>query len=97
MPLPNLLSQSIRFGLVPICLCTLLLAGCGGDGSGGGGGPSISPAIATGAFHTCALLTTGAVRCWGFESFGQLGHDATADIGDGVGDSITVAGDVPVQ
>ncbi len=38
--------------------------------------------IAAGARHTCALLTTGDVRCWGAGDRGQLGYANTENIGD---------------
>ena len=38
--------------------------------------------VATGFRHTCALLDTNAVRCWGLGVGGQLGYGNTADIGD---------------
>ena len=43
------------------------------------GGPAA--AISAGS-HTCARLTSGAVRCWGPGSFGRLGYASTDDIGD---------------
>jgi alpha-tubulin suppressor-like RCC1 family protein len=50
--------------------------------------------VATGASHTCAVLSTGAVRCWGNGSSGQLGYASTASIGDN--QTPASAGDVNV-
>jgi alpha-tubulin suppressor-like RCC1 family protein len=51
-------------------------------------------ALAAGAAHTCALIGTGSVRCWGFGLSGQLGYGNTASIGDD--ETPSSAGDVPV-
>lgn len=53
-------------------------------------------AVSTGGTHTCALLESGAVRCWGAGGFGRLGYNNTNGVGDGVGVSIITAGDVPI-
>ena len=50
--------------------------------------------IAAGNLHTCALLNTGNVRCWGSPSNGQLGYGNTNNIGDD--ESPAGAGDIPV-
>lgn len=41
--------------------------------------------IATGYTHSCALTTDGEVKCWGANTYGQLGIGNTTDIGTTVG------------
>jgi alpha-tubulin suppressor-like RCC1 family protein len=62
------------------------------------GQPAI--AVAAGGTHTCALLTDGAVRCWGGNNLGQLGSaksDSIIALADGLarlelgGEAIQVA------
>jgi alpha-tubulin suppressor-like RCC1 family protein len=38
--------------------------------------------IALGDYHTCALLSTGAIRCWGLNNYGQLGYGNSQNMGD---------------
>ncbi|HVY32034.1 MAG TPA: hypothetical protein VHB79_36110 [Polyangiaceae bacterium] len=37
-------------------------------------------AVANGPFHTCAVLDDSSVRCWGYNSYGQLGRGNQDDI-----------------
>jgi alpha-tubulin suppressor-like RCC1 family protein len=56
------------------------------------GGPAVY--IAAGGFHTCAVLDTGALRCWGHNDTGQLGYGHENTIGDT--ETPGSAGDVPL-
>ena len=38
-------------------------------------------ALALGSYHTCALLTSGNVVCWGQNAWGQLGIESTTSVG----------------
>jgi len=50
--------------------------------------------LSAGSMHTCALLDTGRVRCWGHGADGRLGYGNTLDIGDD--ETPAAAGDVDV-
>ena len=66
------------------------LASTAGDVPLGG----VAVQVAVGGTHTCAVLDTGAIRCWGLGSYGRLGYGNTETIGDD--EYPSDAGDVPL-
>jgi len=52
--------------------------------------------ITAGNLHTCALLETGTVRCWGYGVNGQLGYNNANNVGYSAATSIVNSGDVDV-
>ena len=38
-------------------------------------------AVAAGLRHTCAVLDTGELKCWGDGGNGKLGYDSTSSVG----------------
>ena len=44
-------------------------------------------AVDAGDYHTCAILDTGQLRCWGHNASGQLGQGNINDIGDNPGET----------
>ncbi len=66
----------------------------GSSGGGGGGGGDDGDdklafkdsKIAAGIYHTAAILDNGSVKCWGRNSYGQLGYGDTNHRGDGAGE-----------
>ena len=50
--------------------------------------------VAAGSTHTCALLASASVRCWGSGGQGRLGYGNTITIGDD--ETPASAGDVPM-
>jgi len=73
-----------------VAACALLLLGSGAGGLAGVAGaeqasePAAAPAggLDIGSYHSCAVLSTRDVRCWGYGINGQLGYGNTATIGD---------------
>jgi alpha-tubulin suppressor-like RCC1 family protein len=51
-------------------------------------------AISAGGTHTCALLDNGSVRCWGSDTYGQLGYCSTSNVGESSGSTPDTAGPV---
>jgi alpha-tubulin suppressor-like RCC1 family protein len=58
------------------------------------GANRIAKAIAAGGAHTCAILDTGLVRCWGQGRYGQLGYGNEDDVGDDEDPDFATVGNV---
>jgi len=54
-------------------------AGSGTAGTGGSGSCQVAN-ISAADGHTCVVLTTGSVRCWGRNDSGQIGNGAAMDL-----------------
>jgi alpha-tubulin suppressor-like RCC1 family protein len=57
-------------------------------------GGSLAVAVGAGRYHTCAVLDTGGLRCWGNNSQGELGQGGNATVGNDPGE-YTVPVDLP--
>jgi alpha-tubulin suppressor-like RCC1 family protein len=40
--------------------------------------------VSAGAYHSCATMTDGTARCWGYNAYGQLGNGTGASSNEGV-------------
>ncbi|MEM9467110.1 MAG: S-layer homology domain-containing protein [Actinomycetota bacterium] len=49
-------------------------------------GSPLAGSITAGEAHTCALLNSGTIRCWGLNDLGQLGYGDTENRGDELGE-----------
>ncbi len=56
------------------------------EGNEAPGAPLAARSISSGAEHSCAILPSGRVKCWGRNTAGQLGQDSTDTLGDSAGE-----------
>src|SRR5262245_41774533 len=76
----------------------------GGDGGvgadGGSAGDTTGPprvlAVTGGQLHTCAILESGTLKCWGNAFYGQIGTDDNNNVGDMFGEMGDTLQPVPV-
>jgi alpha-tubulin suppressor-like RCC1 family protein len=54
-------------------------------------------AVATGGGHSCAVTTTGQVKCWGSNTFGQLGNNDATFTNSAVPVTVVSAANVPLS
>jgi len=55
------------------------------------------PILAIGAFHNCAQLWDGTLRCWGGNQSGQLGRGDEQNVGNGIGPSVADNPRIPLD
>ena len=55
-------------------------------GTDSSGNNLTAKSMSCGLHHTCAVLSDDTIKCWGYNSKGQLGQGNTATIGDGAGE-----------
>ena len=53
--------------------------------------------VAVGGYHTCAVLRTGEIQCWGYNEYGQLGNSTSTNSPtpvtvSSIGNAIAVSG-----
>jgi len=70
------------------CALAMVITVVGALPAGAAGEPASDPPapaagrLDAGAYHSCAVLDDGSLRCWGFNADGQLGYGNTNTIGD---------------